>query len=171
MQTVKPKGTGYDYINYCGLMDVWVDPDTGNWYGLIHDEVFGINPRYDAIELATSSDKGENWEIVGVLQTSPYGMKDIRDTPLGKTYDYGGGDPRLFVDYSAGYFYVFYTSRVMNIDLKAGEAPTQSQVPVSGFSSFMQEYVMRAPIQDKMAPGSWQLAEVLPGTVGRFNGQ
>ncbi|TXZ07949.1 hypothetical protein FXE63_09425 [Vibrio mimicus] len=156
MKAIKPKGTGYDYINYCGLMDVWVDPDSGNWYGLIHDEIFGINPRYDAIELAKSSDKGANWDIVGVLQTSPYGMKDIRDTPLGKTYDYGGGDPRLYVDYSTGYFYVFYTSRVMNIDLKAAEQPTQAQVSLSGFSSFMQEHVMRAPIKDKMSPDSWQ---------------
>ncbi|WP_279463244.1 hypothetical protein [Aeromonas dhakensis] len=56
----------------------------------------------------------------------------------------GGGDPRLFVDYASGYFYMFYTSRVQNLS------------GWSGFSSFMQEHVMRAPISGKMSPDSWR---------------
>ncbi|MFM5816657.1 hypothetical protein ACET6Q_19340 [Aeromonas dhakensis] len=144
MQKIKPKGTGYDYINFCGLMDVWVDPDTGDWYGLLHDEIFGLDPRYDAIERVKSSDKGVHWAVIDVIQTSQYGMKDKRDEALGQTYNYGGGDPRLFVDYASGYFYMFYTSRVQNLS------------GWSGFSSFMQEHVMRAPIAGKMSPDSWR---------------
>ncbi|SLM61440.1 FIG01206208: hypothetical protein [Dickeya aquatica] len=144
MKRIKPRGTDYDYINYCGLMDVWVDPDSGDWYGLLHDEIFGVNPRYDAIELVKSTDKGQNWAVTDVIQTSQYGMKDSRESALGQTYNYGGGDPRLFVDYASGYFYLFYTSRTMNLS------------GWSGFSSFMQAHVMRAPIADKMAPRSWR---------------
>lgn len=155
MQTIQPKGNTntntYPYNNFCGLMSVWVDPDTGNWYGLIHDEIFGLMPRQDAIELAESTDKGRHWRITKTLATSQFGMRDYRQLPAeqphnydphAQTYDYGGGDPRLFVDYSTGYFYVFYTSRVL--DLQG-----------HGFSSFMQEHVMRAPISKKMAPSSW----------------
>lgn len=144
MRRIQPQGTGYNYINYCGLMDVWVDPDSGDWYGLLHDEIFGIDPRYDAIELVKSTDKGVNWAVTDVIQTSQYGMKDSRQEALGQTYNYGGGDPRLFVDYASGYFYVFYTSRVMNLS------------GWSGFSSFMQEHVMRSPISGKMSPASWR---------------
>ncbi|WP_421338127.1 hypothetical protein [Aeromonas veronii] len=144
MKRIQPQGSGYDYINYCGLMDVWVDPDSGDWYGLLHDEIFGLTPRYDAIELVKSTDKGVNWAVTDVIQTSQYGMKDSRDEALGQTYNYGGGDPRLFVDYASGYFYVFYTSRVMNLS------------GWSGFSSFMQEHVMRSPISGKMSPASWR---------------
>ncbi|MEZ6964530.1 RICIN domain-containing protein [Aeromonas sp. S9(2024)] len=144
MKRIKPRGSGYDYINYCGLMDVWVDPDSGDWYGLLHDEIFGLTPRYDAIELVKSTDKGLNWAVTDVIQTSQYGMADSRDEALGQTYNYGGGDPRLFVDYASGYFYLFYTSRVMNLS------------GWSGFSSFMQEHVMRAPISGKMSPETWR---------------
>lgn len=144
MRRIQPQGTGYNYINYCGLMDVWVDPDSGDWYGLLHDEIFGLTPRYDAIELVKSTDKGVNWAVTDVIQTSQYGMKDSRDEALGQTYNYGGGDPRLFVDYASGYFYIFYTSRVQNLS------------GWTGFSSFMQEHVMRAPISGKMSPASWR---------------
>ncbi|WP_421208330.1 RICIN domain-containing protein [Aeromonas enteropelogenes] len=144
MKRIKPRGSGYDYINYCGLMDVWVDPDSGDWYGLLHDEIFGLTPRYDAIELVKSTDKGLSWAVTDVIQTSQYGMADARDEALGQTYNYGGGDPRLFVDYASGYFYLFYTSRVMNLS------------GWSGFSSFMQEHVMRAPISRKMSPETWR---------------
>ncbi|MGL5708426.1 MAG: hypothetical protein ACRDDF_09230, partial [Aeromonas sp.] len=144
MRRIQPQGSDYDYINYCGLMDVWVDPDNGDWYGLLHDEIFGLTPRYDAIELVKSTDKGVNWAVTDVIQTSQYGMKDSRQETLGQTYNYGGGDPRLFVDYASGYFYIFYTSRVQN---RSGW---------TGFSSFMQEHVMRAPISGKMSPASWR---------------
>lgn len=144
MRRIQPQGSDYGYINYCGLMDVWVDPDNGDWYGLLHDEIFGLTPRYDAIELVKSTDKGVNWAVTNVIQTSQYGMKDSRQETLGQTYNYGGGDPRLFVDYASGYFYIFYTSRVQN---RSGW---------TGFSSFMQEHVMRAPISGKMSPASWR---------------
>ncbi|MDN3702239.1 RICIN domain-containing protein [Vibrio artabrorum] len=157
MQTIQPRGNAsYPYNNFCGLMSVWVDPDTGDWYGLVHDEIFGLIPRQDAIELAKSTDKGKNWHITKTLATSQFGMRDSRQLPAEQprdydpyahTYDYGGGDPRLFVDYSTGYFYVFYTSRVLNL--------VPSIEKDNGFDSFMQEHVMRAPISEKMAPNSW----------------
>lgn len=29
---------GYSQKNHCDLIGTWVDPDTGDWYGLIHNE-------------------------------------------------------------------------------------------------------------------------------------
>ncbi|WP_297198248.1 hypothetical protein [uncultured Pluralibacter sp.] len=145
--------SGYDSNNFCGLMGVWVDPDTGYWYGPVHDELFGNTPRFDAIELAVSKDKGQNWSITGPIITSPYniigslganGTKVRSDGFPQDTYHYGGGDPRLFVDTASGYFYLFYTSRIMN---KTGN---------SGFNNTMWAHVARAKIKDKMAPGSWE---------------
>ncbi len=145
MKRINPRGrSDYDYINYCGLMDVWVDPDSGDWYGLLHDEIFGLNPRYNAIELVKSTDKGLNWNVTNVIQTSQYGMTDSRDEELGQTYNYGGGDPRLFVDYASGYFYLFYSSRVFDL------------VNKSESSQAWLEHVMRAPISRKMSPDSWR---------------
>lgn len=145
--------SGYDSNNFCGLMGVWVDPDTGDWYGPVHDELFGNTPRFDAIELGVSKDKGASWSIVGPIITSPYNIIGSLDASGNSTrsdgftkltYHYGGGDPRLFVDTASGYFYLFYTSRIMN---KIGD---------SGFNNTMWAHVARAKIADKMAPGSWE---------------
>lgn len=145
--------SGYDSNNFCGLMGVWVDPDTGDWYGPVHDELFGNTPRFDAIELGVSKDKGASWSIVGPIITSPYniigalnasGNRVRSDGFPQQTFHYGGGDPRLFVDTASGYFYLFYTSRIMN---KTGS---------SGFNNTMWAHVARAKIADKMAPGSWE---------------
>jgi hypothetical protein len=159
--------SGYPYNNFCIMTGIWIDPDTGDWYGLIHDELFGGKPRYDGIEYARSQDRGKSWTILGPILTSPFGMKGIYNTvdpqDPGKvgTYYYGDGDPRLFVDYASGYFYVFYFSRIMNT------TPGQP----SGFSAHKWQHVARAPIGAKMAPDSWrkyykgQWAE--PGLAGR----
>ncbi|WP_197419536.1 RICIN domain-containing protein [Burkholderia sp. TSV86] len=133
--------TGYSQADYCDLIGVWVDPDTSYWYGVVHNELFGNNPRVDAISYAISTDRGASWTLQEPIITSPYG-KGNPNTPY---YYYGAGDPRLFVDNASGYFYLFYTSRILG----------QNGNPV-GFDDHMWEHVARAPISKKMAPSSWQ---------------
>ncbi|MFG2825448.1 RICIN domain-containing protein [Kitasatospora sp. NPDC048365] len=144
--TNAPAGSGYAHKNYCDLSGVWIDPDTGDWYGLVHNEFtpqpFGDGLHYDAIDYAVSTDQGRTWKIKDHVITSPYSTKrgDTAAFP-NQTYYYGDGDQRLFVDAASGYFYVFYGSRVVD---KSG-----------GWKAF-HEHVARAPISGKMAPGSWQ---------------
>lgn len=139
-------GSGYDLSNYCDLVGTWVDPDTGNWIGLVHNEFtprpFGDGLHMDAIDYAVSTDHGKTWQIKGHAITSPYSTErgDTKAFPE-QTYYYGDGDPRLYVDMKSGYFYVYYGSRVVD---KGGSW--------GGFT----EHVARAPISAKMATGSWQ---------------
>ncbi|WP_225448231.1 RICIN domain-containing protein [Streptacidiphilus sp. P02-A3a] len=146
--TAAPSGSGYAEVNYCDLVGVWVDPDTGNWYGLVHDEFtpqpFGDGLHYDSIDYAVSTDQGKVWTIEGHAITSPYST-DRGDTTAfpNQTYDYGDGDPRLFVDTASGYFYVYYGSRIVP---KGG---------VGGSTGGL-AHVARAPISGKMATGTWQ---------------
>ncbi|MDH6109267.1 hypothetical protein P3T36_000039 [Kitasatospora sp. MAP12-15] len=138
--------TSYAQKNYCDLVGTWVDPDTGDWYGLVHNEFtpspFNDGLHYDAIDYAVSTDQGHTWTIKDHAITSPYSTQrgDTTQFP-GQTYYYGDGDQRLFVDTASGYFYVFYGSRVID---KSG-----------GWKAFY-EHAARAPIASKMAPGSWQ---------------
>ncbi|TWE09270.1 discoidin domain-containing protein [Rudaeicoccus suwonensis] len=144
--TYAPSGSGYAERNYCDLTQVWVDPDTGNWYGLVHNEFtpqpFGDGLHYDAIDFAVSMNQGKTWKIVGHAITSPYSTtrEDTKAFPQ-ETYYYGDGDPRLYVDTASGYFYVYYGSRVVD---KQG-----------GWVAFY-EHVARAPISGKMATGTWR---------------
>ncbi|TQF06916.1 hypothetical protein E6W39_37900 [Kitasatospora acidiphila] len=144
--TAAPAGSGYAQPNYCDLSGVWVDPDTGDWYGLVHNEFtpqpFGDGLHYDAIDYAVSTDQGHTWAIKDHAITSPYSTTRGDTTAFpAQTYYYGDGDQRLLVDTASGYFYVFYGSRIID---KNG-----------GWGAF-QEHVARAPISAKMAPGSWQ---------------
>ncbi|MEY9947892.1 RICIN domain-containing protein [Kitasatospora sp. GAS1066B] len=138
--------TSYAQKNYCDLVGTWVDPDTGDWYGLVHNEFtpapFNDGLHYDAIDYAVSTDQGHTWTIKDHAITSPYSTQrgDTTQFP-GQTYYYGDGDQRLFVDTASGYFYVYYGSRVID---KSG-----------GWKAFY-EHVARAPIASKMAPDSWQ---------------
>ena len=144
--TKAPAGSGYAFSNYCDLVGTWVDPDTGDWIGLVHNEFtpqpFGDGLHMDAIDYAVSTDHGKTWKIKGHAITSPYSTKrgDTKAFPE-QTYYYGDGDPRLFVDMKSGYFYVYYGSRVVD---KSGSW--------GGFT----EHVARAPISGKMATGTWQ---------------
>ena len=144
--TSAPASSGYAQPNYCDLLGVWVDPDSGDWYGLVHDEFtpapFGDSLHYDSIDYAVSTDQGATWTIEGHAVTSPYSTErgDTAAFP-GSTYYYGDGDPRLFVDNASGYFYVFYATRVL-------DKATDSAVWV--------QHVARAPMSGKMATGSWQ---------------
>ncbi|MFJ3583173.1 RICIN domain-containing protein [Streptomyces sp. NPDC090127] len=156
-----PAGSGYSQKNYCDLAGVWVDPDTGYWYGLVHNEFtpqpFGDGVHYDGIDYAVSTDRGRTWRVTSHVITSPYSTKrgDTAAFPQ-QTYHYGDGDPRLFVDTASGYFYVFYGSRIVE---KGG-----------GWKAF-HAHVARAPISGKMAPGSWRKwydgAWTEPGVGGR----
>ncbi|MEV6210226.1 RICIN domain-containing protein [Kitasatospora sp. NPDC051914] len=159
--TAAAGSTSYAHRNYCDLAGVWVDPDTGDWYGLVHNEFtpqpFGDGLHFDAIDYAVSTDQGRTWTIRDHVITSPYSTArgDTAAFP-NQTYYYGDGDQRLFVDTASGYFYVFYGSRVVD---KSG-----------GWKAF-HEHVARAPISAKMAPGSWQKwyggAWTQPGVGGR----
>ncbi|MGN6127225.1 MAG: discoidin domain-containing protein [Humibacter sp.] len=144
--TYAPAGSSYSQRNFCDLTQLWVDPDTGDWYGVVHNEFtpqpFGDGLHYDALDYAVSHDQGKTWTIVGHAITSPYSTTrgDTGAFPQ-QTYYYGDGDPRLYVDTASGYFYVYYGSRVVN---------------KSGSWVAFYEHVARAPIADKMATGSWQ---------------
>ncbi|WP_460518504.1 discoidin domain-containing protein [Humibacter antri] len=147
--TSAPQPSGYKQPNYCDLTQIWVDPDSGDWYGLVHNEFtpqpLGDGLHYDAIDYARSSDQGKTWTIVDHAITSPYSTTrgDTAAFPE-QTYYYGDGDPRLYVDYASGYFYAFYGSRVVNQGGSGG-----------GWVAFY-EHVARAPISEKMAAGSWE---------------
>ncbi|WP_030689214.1 RICIN domain-containing protein [Streptomyces globisporus] len=144
--TYAPSGSSYSQKNYCDLAGVWVDPDTGDWYGLVHNEFtpqpFGDGLHYDAIDYAVSTDRGRTWSIKGHVITSPYSTKrgDTAAFPQ-QTFHYGDGDQRLFADTASGYFYVFYGSRI---------------VEKGGTWKAFHEHVARAPMSKKLAPGSWQ---------------
>ncbi len=148
--TYAPTGSGYAQKNYCDLLGVWVDPDTGDWYGLVHNEFtpepFGAYSfsHFDAIDYAVSKDQGMTWTIAGHAITSPYSTSrgDTVAFPQ-QTFDYGDGDQRLFVDTASGYFYVYYGSRIVP---KAGAGGNMAGL----------QHVARAPISSKMAAGSWQ---------------
>ncbi|MFI6421847.1 RICIN domain-containing protein [Streptomyces sp. NPDC050842] len=144
--TYAPTGSGYSQRNFCDLAGVWVDPDTGDWYGLVHNEFtpqpFGDGVHYDGIDYAVSTDQGRTWTIKDHVITSPFSTErgDTAAFPQ-QTYHYGDGDQRLFVDTASGYFYAFYGSRIVE---KNG-----------GWKAF-HAHVARAPISGKMAPGSWK---------------
>ena len=144
--TSAPAGSSYAHRNYCDLAGVWVDPDTGDWYGLVHNEFtpqpFGDGLHYDGIDYAVSKDQGRTWTIKDHVITSHYSTErgDNAAFPQ-QTFHYGTGDQRLFVDTGSGYFYAFYGSRIVN---KGGS-----------WAAFY-GHVARAPISAKLAPGSWQ---------------
>ncbi|MFD9948888.1 RICIN domain-containing protein [Nonomuraea sp. NPDC059023] len=144
--TPAPPGSGYSQKNFCGLIGLWVDPDTGHWHGLVHNEFtpqpFGDGLHYDAIDYAVSTNQGRTWSITDHAITSPFSTRrgDTAAFPQ-QTYHYGDGDQRLYADTASGYFYVYYGSRLVN---KGG-----------GWVAFY-SHVARAPMAAKMAPGSWQ---------------
>ncbi|MBB5081732.1 RICIN domain-containing protein [Nonomuraea endophytica] len=144
--TSAPSGSGYSQKNFCGLIGLWVDPDTGHWHGLVHNEFtpqpFGDGLHYDAIDYAVSANQGRTWSITGHAITSPFSTRRGDTTAFPQqTYHYGDGDQRLYADTASGYFYVYYGSRLVN---KGG-----------GWVAFY-SHVARAPMSAKMAPGSWQ---------------
>jgi hypothetical protein len=143
-----PDPMDYSQKNYCDLMGMWVDPDSGDWYGLVHNEFtpapFGDRMHYDAIDLAVSTDRGATWEIREHIITSPYAtVRNDTDTFPADTYYWGAGDQRFFADVAGGFFYVWYGSRVVD----KGTNGTWH-----GFGW----HVARAPMAAKLAAGSWR---------------
>lgn len=133
-----PGPHGFVDGNFCDVMGIWIDPDTGDWYGIVHNELYPNAPRIDALSYAISKDQGASWTLEAPIATSPYGVGNKKS----HYYYYGDGDPRLIVDTASGYFYFFYFSRIMTTS--------------GGFLDHTWEHVIRAPIRDKMAPGSWE---------------
>ncbi|MEU1881087.1 discoidin domain-containing protein [Streptosporangium sp. NPDC020072] len=135
--------------NYCDLIGTWVDPDTGDWIGLVHNEFtmapHGDGMHYDSIDYAVSTDQGKTWDIKDHVITSPYSTvrRDNVAFP-NQTYYMGGGDQRLFADPASGYFYVYYGTQILN----KGFPP--------GTWNMRHERVARAPMSGKLAPGTWQ---------------
>lgn len=144
--TYPPIGSGYSQRNFCDLSGVWVDPDTGDWYGLVHNEF--TRSRSATASTTTPSTtrsprtragRGPSRAMSSPPRTAPSGVT----TPPSphQTYHYGDGDQRLFVDTASGYFYVYYGSRI---------------VEKGGRWKVFHGHVARAPISAKMAPGSWR---------------
>ncbi|MET9617852.1 RICIN domain-containing protein [Kitasatospora indigofera] len=94
MSTNDPRGSqtsGYSERNYCDLVGVWVDPDTGDWYGAVHNEFtpspFGDGLHYDAIDYAQSTDHGATWTIKDHIITSPFTTWRANDQLLTRAAD------------------------------------------------------------------------------------
>lgn len=146
VESTRTTSSSRSEANYCDLTNLWIDPDTGDWYGLVHNEFtprpFGDGLHYDSIDYAVSHDHGVTWTIVGHVLTSPYSTQRADEEAFPEdTYYYGDGDPRLFVDYESGYFYAFYGSRIVDKG--------------ASWRAFY-EHAARAPISGKMTAGTWQ---------------
>ncbi|WP_307813309.1 RICIN domain-containing protein [Streptomyces sp. N35] len=148
--TYGPDLSHYSQKNYCDLMGVWVDPDTGDWYGLVHNEFtpspFDDGLHYDAIDYAVSKDQGRTWDIKDHVLTSPYSTKrgDNQAFPH-DLYHYGNGDARLFVATASG-----------SSSGNSNSPPIPKGGVSGGWTDASRGHVARAPMSAKMAPGSWQ---------------
>lgn len=118
----------------------WIDA-TGKWHVPTHVEFNfpgGGRAPMKRVGLSTSTDKGRHWHYEGDILTSDNSY-DIN--AYQNYYDYGVGEPSLYVDTAGGYFYVW----LMNTWFHKTD-PTE-------YASSMR--VARAPISGKMAPGTW----------------
>ncbi len=138
--------------DHCDVIGTWIDRSTGTWYGVVHDEYY-FNPwstndrgdlqsavHFDRLMYATSTNQGASWQLQDLIVTSPHGDQATAAAFPGKTWYFGDGDPRLFVDYSTGYFYLYYYSRIFSKTF--GRHASYANVA-------------RAPISGKMAKGTW----------------
>ncbi|NUR27198.1 MAG: hypothetical protein HOV83_15355, partial [Catenulispora sp.] len=155
---VHPAPSPYE-DDHCDVVGVWVDPDTGTWYGVVNDEYDFApwatnNPTVvqriqtgvhgNRILAASSTDQGQTWTFGGEIVTSPFTDHDAFDAtaaPGPKTWNYGVAGTRLFIDYPTGYFYLVYNTQVKT---KPG------LTTVAAWNT-----LARAPISGKMAPGTW----------------
>ncbi|MER7754833.1 RICIN domain-containing protein [Kitasatospora sp. NPDC097643] len=113
LSSYDPKGSptsGYAERNYCDLIGVWVDPDTGDWYGAVHNEFtpspFGDGLHYDSIDYAQSTDHGATWTIKDHIITSPFTTWRANDQLWTMAADgsvrLGGGSGGKCLDVSGG---------------------------------------------------------------------
>jgi hypothetical protein len=91
------------------------------------------------IGLSTSTDQGRTWSYAGDLLTSD---NSTERAEFHNYFDYGVGEPNLYVDTAGGYFYVWF----MNTWFDTRDSQE--------FASSLR--VARSPISAKMAPGSWK---------------
>lgn len=146
--------------DHCDVIGVWVD-SAGSWHALLNDEyqfdpwgVAGPNATLaqkiatglhnDRVLLATSTNQGQSWQYAGPALTSAWDDDQVVDATSspGTTYPFGDSGPRLFVDYSTGYFYITYNVKVY---LKPSASTAASWTEMA-----------RAPISGGMASGTWQ---------------
>ncbi|MCS0499881.1 hypothetical protein [Protaetiibacter mangrovi] len=98
-------------LNYAWwLTNVWIQPGTGTWYGIVHSEFNLPNGNYARqVGLATSSNLGLTWNWAGWILTQDASFVAPAGAPAG-SYTFGVGDQRLVVDTAGGYFYLFYAT-------------------------------------------------------------
>lgn len=147
---------GFDYSDCDGrtwhwFANLWIDPDTGVWYTLVHTEFnYGHSDAYfkdhfRKIGVATSTDYGAHWHYEGDIITSDHAT-DSSDSFSGEYVDAGAGDPLLFVDDE--YFYVSYCHIWNKKNAYVVEEDENNRI--------LSTRMVRCRREDKMAPGSWQ---------------
>jgi len=94
---------------------IWRDSSTGTWYSPMHteySETYGDSGAHTRkIVLGKSTDKGATWTLVGDIITAD---SSRGGSPGSDWIDFGDGDPKLFVDTTGGYFYLYYMDGWMN---------------------------------------------------------
>lgn len=132
----KPYGDDVYWLNGAG----WVD-GTGKWYVVTHIE---FNNNYftapmKRIGLSSSPDHGAHWHYEGDILTSD---NSYDRSMYNNYYDFGCGEPYLFVDNANGYFYIAYMDTWWSV-----KTPGEYHSTVR---------MARCAISDKLAPGKWK---------------
>jgi hypothetical protein len=124
----------------CGM---WWDEQSRTLYGLIHSEYAKDAEQQGwcskKIRLATSTDMGLTWTLVGDVVTR--GLPNVQDFS-GSYFEAGPADFDFYTDVKGGYFYVTSWN---SFPPKKGA--------LNGFVMYSE--VARCAIPDKMAPGKW----------------
>ena len=140
---------GYPLDDYCDLIGTWVDPDTGNWYGLVHNEFTGQPVRrrpalrLDRLRASppTRARPGRSPATRSPRRTAPSAATPPRSRTRPTTT--ATATRGCSSTTASGYFYLDYGSRIVP---KGG---------VGGSTDWL-AHVARAPITGKMATGTWQ---------------
>ncbi len=131
--------------HFCG--GLWYDDSTGILYAPIHCEYeHDINPPAGwcrkKTRLATSTDKGSTWKMVGDILTDSLSRDDDWLNYSGSFFEAGPGDFDFYADSAGGYFYIFSCNAY---------APKNGTM--NNYLWFNE--VARCALSDRMAPGKW----------------
>ncbi len=131
--------------HFCGGM--WYDHDTGTLYAPLHCEYYrDISPpagwTRKKTRLATSTDKGLTWKLVGDIITGYMPGENEWLKFSGSYFEAGTGDFDFYADSLGGYFYIYSCNAY---------APKNGKM--NNFLWYNE--VARCAISDKMAPGKW----------------
>ena len=131
--------------HFCG--GLWYDADSGTLYAPIHCEYKNaISPpagwARKKVRLATSTDKGLTWRMVGDILTASLSGDEDWLKYSGSYFEAGPGDFDFYADSLGGYFYLFTCNAY---------APKNGRM--NNFLWFNE--AARCRISDKMAPGKW----------------